>query len=62
MIGSIARYINHNVNSNPPTVAKSLHVCPFGQYLSLNSSKDLGKFLKVVETELLIVSVVISLS
>ena len=49
-------------NARPPSVAMSVHCCPSGQYFSLKADKDFGKFLKVTETELLIVSVVILFS
>jgi methionine synthase II (cobalamin-independent) len=62
MIGSIARYMNQTIKAKPPNVKISLHVCPSGQYFSLKSSKDVGKFVKVSETKLLIVSVVIIFS
>lgn len=55
-------YIKKKQNARPPSVAMSVHCCPSGQYFSLNSDKDFGKFLKVTETELLIVSVVIIFS
>ena len=62
MIGSIAKYINQIMNANPPNEKMSLHVWPSGQYFSLKSSNVLGKFVKVSETKLLIVSVVIFFS
>ena len=62
MIGSIAKYMNQTINANPPNETMSLHVWPSGQYFSLKSSNVLGKFVKVSETKLLIVSVVIFFS
>ena len=52
-------YINQTIKAKPPNVAMSWHVCPVGQYFSLKSPNDLGKFLKVSETEFLIASDVI---
>ena len=51
--------MNQTIKAKPPNVAISLHVCPVGQYFSLKSTKFFGKFVKVPETKLLIVSVVI---
>ena len=52
-------YMNQTIKAKPPNVTISLHVCPVGQYFSLKSTKFFGKFVKVPETKLLIVSVVI---
>ena len=54
--------MNNTMKAKPPNVAISLHVWPFGQYFSLKFSNLSGKFVKVSETKLLNVSVVIIFS